>query len=43
VYFTPPDSLTSVERSELVARAIGIVEGSIEQLVVDGASCARRE
>src|SRR4051812_406397 len=37
VYFTPPDILTSAERSELVARAIGIVEGTIEQLVINDA------
>jgi thioredoxin reductase len=35
VYFTPPDRLTPAERSQLVARAIGVVEGVIEQLVVD--------
>ena len=35
VYFTPRDTLTTGERSELVARAIGIVEGSIDQLVID--------
>jgi thioredoxin reductase len=35
VYFTPPDTLTAVERSQLVARAIGVVEGFVEQLVVD--------
>ncbi len=35
VYFTPPDTLTTTERSELVARAIGVVEGTIEQLVID--------
>jgi thioredoxin reductase len=35
VYFTPPGSLTPAERSELVARAVGIVEGTIEQLVID--------
>ena len=35
VYFTPPDILTTTERSQLVARAIGVVEGDIEQLVVD--------
>jgi thioredoxin reductase len=35
VYFTPPDTLTDVERSQLVARAIGVVEGAIEQLVID--------
>ncbi len=36
VYFTPPGLLTASERAGLVARAIGIVEGSIDQLVVDG-------
>jgi thioredoxin reductase len=36
VYFTAPGSLTAAERTELLARAIGIVEGTIEQLVVDG-------
>ena len=35
VYFTPPGSLDATERAELVARAIGIVEGTIEQLVID--------
>lgn len=35
VYFTPPDLLTTTERAELVARAIGVVEGTIEQLVMD--------
>jgi thioredoxin reductase len=35
VYFTPPGILTNTERSQLVARAIGVVEGTIEQLVVD--------
>jgi thioredoxin reductase len=35
VYFTPPDTLTHAERSQLVARAIGVVEGSIGQLLVD--------
>ena len=35
VYFTPPDILTTAERSQLVARAIGVVEGNIEQLVID--------
>jgi thioredoxin reductase len=35
VYFTPPDTLTTTERSELVARVIGVVEGTVEQLVVD--------
>jgi thioredoxin reductase len=34
VYFTPPDTLTDTERSQLVARAIGIVEGVVEQLII---------
>ena len=34
VYFTAPDVLTGAERSQLVARAIGIVEGSIEELII---------
>jgi thioredoxin reductase len=35
VYFTPPDTLTNVERTGLLARAIGVVEGTIDRLVVD--------
>jgi thioredoxin reductase len=35
VYFTPPDTLTNAERTGLLARAIGVVEGTIDQLVVD--------
>ena len=35
VYFTPPDILTAAERTELLARAIGVVEGTIDQLVID--------
>jgi thioredoxin reductase len=35
VYFTPPDTLTNAERTQLLARAIGVVEGTIEQLVID--------
>lgn len=35
VLFTTPGSLTVPERSELVARGIGIVEGSIDRLVAD--------
>src|SRR3954468_7110294 len=35
VYFTPPDLLTAVERTQLLARDIGVVEGTIDQLVVD--------
>ena len=35
VYFTPPDTLTATERTELIARGIGVVEGTIDQLVID--------
>jgi thioredoxin reductase len=35
VYFTPPDTLTAAERTQLLARAIGVVEGTIDQLVID--------
>jgi thioredoxin reductase len=35
VYFTPPDVLTAAERTQLLARAIGVVEGTIDQLVID--------
>lgn len=35
VYFTPPDVLTAAERAALVARAIGVVEGTIDGLVID--------
>ncbi len=35
VYFTPPDLLTTAERAQLQARAIGVVEGTIDQLVID--------
>ncbi len=41
VYFSPPDSLTAEERTELMARAIGVVEGTIEQLVIDDADQLR--
>ena len=34
-YFTPPDTLTAVERTQLLARGIGVVEGTIDQLVID--------
>ena len=37
VYFTPPDVLTAVERTQLSARGIGVVEGAIDQLVIDRA------
>ena len=35
VYFTPPDILSASERTQLLARAIGVVEGTIEALVID--------
>jgi thioredoxin reductase len=35
IYFTAPDTLTTDERTQLTARGIGIVEGTIAQLVVD--------
>jgi thioredoxin reductase len=35
VYFTPPDVLTAAERTELLARAVDIVEGTVEALVID--------
>jgi thioredoxin reductase len=35
VYFTPPEVLTAAERTQLLARAVGVVEGTIEQLVID--------
>ncbi len=41
VYFTPPGILTAVERTELLARAIGIVEGTISRLVIDEADHLR--
>ena len=34
VYFTPPDILTATERTQLLARGIGIVEEAIDELVV---------
>jgi len=37
VYFTPPGTLTAAERTQLLARAIGVVEGTIEHLVIDDA------
>jgi thioredoxin reductase len=37
VYFTPPDLLTATERTQLLARGVGIVEGTVEQLVIDDA------
>ena len=41
VYFTPPDLLTAAERTQLEARAIDVVEGVIEQLVIDDADRLR--
>jgi thioredoxin reductase len=41
VYFTAPDTLTVAERTQLEARAIGVVEGVIEQLVIDDADRLR--
>ena len=41
VYFTPPDILTATEQTQLLARAIGVVEGTIEQLVIDDADQLR--
>jgi thioredoxin reductase len=37
VYFTPTDLLTATERTQLLARAIGVVEGTLEALVIDDA------
>jgi thioredoxin reductase len=34
VYFTPPGLLTPLERSQLVAQAVGVVEGVVERVVV---------
>jgi thioredoxin reductase len=41
VYFTPPDVLTAAERTQLLARAIGVVEGTIDELVIDDADRLR--
>jgi len=35
IYFTPPHLLTATERTGLLARAIGVVEGTIDRLVID--------
>ncbi len=35
VYFTPPGALTTAERTELGARAVGVVDGTVEHLVVE--------
>ena len=34
VFFAPPGSLTAADRSQLVARAIGIVEGTVTRVLV---------
>jgi thioredoxin reductase len=41
VYFTPPDILTATDRTQLLARGIGVVEGAIEQLVINDADHLR--
>jgi len=41
VYFTAPDVLAAVERDELRARGIGVVEGAIAQLVIDDVDVLR--
>lgn len=41
VLFTAPGSLTAPERNRLLARAIGVVEGTIDQLVCDDADRLR--
>ncbi|WP_427131243.1 NAD(P)/FAD-dependent oxidoreductase [Pseudarthrobacter sp. S9] len=35
VFFAPPGTLTTVERSEMVARAIGIVEGTVKRILIE--------
>jgi thioredoxin reductase len=35
VLFAPTDTLTNADRSQLVARAIGVVEGDIDRLVIE--------
>jgi thioredoxin reductase len=35
VFFAPPATLTNAQRSQLVARAIGIVEGTVTRVLVD--------
>jgi thioredoxin reductase len=35
VYFTPAGQLAALERTQLQARAIGVVEGTVDSLVVD--------
>jgi thioredoxin reductase len=35
VYVTPPAALTAAERTQLAARAVGVVEGTVEQLIIE--------
>jgi len=35
VFFVPPGTLTAADRSQLVARAVGIVEGTVTRVVVE--------
>ncbi len=35
VFFAPPGILTAIQRSELVARAIGIVEGTVRRILIE--------
>lgn len=35
VFFTPAGSLTPLQRSELMARTIGVVEGTVKQVLVE--------
>ena len=39
VFFTPPGSLTAAQRGQLVARGIGIVEGTVTGLRIDDELC----
>jgi thioredoxin reductase len=41
VYFTPPDTLTATERTQLLARAIGVVEETVDRLVIDSSDQLR--
>jgi thioredoxin reductase len=41
VLFTPSGTLTAPERTQLLARAVGVVEGTIDQLVCDDADRLR--
>ena len=34
VFFVPPDTLTNADRAQLVARAVGIVEGTVTRVLV---------